>query len=177
MRNRARERRDGTHTRRDDGEPVRVRRIPTLLVGIVGGLMVGLTSVGSGSLIIIALMLLYPLLPMGRLSSAPISCRPFRSWIAAAIGHLLFGEVDWSIVLPLIIGSVPGTIIGARLSSTLPSGIVRRALALVLLAFWAAHARRGHPVDDSRGLTRLRRRDARLDGPAVRLWNPARRTS
>lgn len=133
MRNRARERRDGTHTRRDDGEPVRVRRIPTLLVGIVGGLMVGLTSVGSGSLIIIALMLLYPLLPMGRLVGTDL-VQAVPLVIAAAIGHLLFGEVDWSIVLPLIIGSVPGTIIGARLSSTLPSGIVRRALALVLLA-------------------------------------------
>ena len=128
-----RERRDGTHTRRDDGEPVRVRRIPTLLVGIVGGLMVGLTSVGSGSLIIIALMLLYPLLPMGRLVGTDL-VQAVPLVIAAAIGHLLFGEVDWSIVLPLIIGSVPGTIIGARLSSTLPSGIVRRALALVLLA-------------------------------------------
>ncbi len=133
MRNRARERRDGTHTRREDGAPLRVRRIPTLIVGIVGGLMVGLTSVGSGSLIIIALMLLYPLLPMGRLVGTDL-VQAVPLVVAAAIGHLLFGEVDWSIVLPLIIGSVPGTIIGARLSSTLPSGIVRRALALVLLA-------------------------------------------
>ncbi|WP_231915953.1 sulfite exporter TauE/SafE family protein [Microbacterium karelineae] len=133
MRNRARERQDGTHTKRSETAEVKVKVLPTLLVGIVGGLMVGLTSVGSGSFIIIALMLMYPLLSMNRLVGTDL-VQAVPLVIAAAIGHLLFGDVDWSIVIPLIIGSVPGAIIGARLSSTLPSGIVRRALALVLLA-------------------------------------------
>ncbi|WP_460791202.1 sulfite exporter TauE/SafE family protein [Microbacterium lacusdiani] len=111
--------------------PVRV--IPTLLVGIVGGLMVGVTSVGSGSFIIIALMALYPLLSMNRLVGTDL-VQAVPLVIAAAGGHLLFGHVDWSIVLPLTIGSVPGAILGAQFSSRVPGGLVRRALAIVLLA-------------------------------------------
>ncbi|WP_245559176.1 sulfite exporter TauE/SafE family protein [Microbacterium indicum] len=133
MRNRARERRDGTTTRRDDAAVTKVRPIPTLIVGIIGGLMVGLTSVGSGSLIIIALMLLYPLLSMNRLVGTDL-VQAVPLVIAAALGHLLFGDVDWAVVVPLIVGSVPGAVLGARLSSVAPSGIVRRALAVVLLA-------------------------------------------
>ncbi|MCX2963162.1 MULTISPECIES: sulfite exporter TauE/SafE family protein [Gordonia] len=53
--------------------------------------------------------------------------------IAAAAGHLLFGDVDWSVVLPLLVGSIPGAYFGARLSSRASAGLVRRALALVLL--------------------------------------------
>lgn len=133
MRNRAVERRDGTTTKRTEDAEIRIKVLPTVVVGVVGGLMVGLTSVGSGSFIIIALMLLYPLLPMNRLVGTDLT-QAVPLVFAAALGHLLFGAVDWAIVLPLVIGSVPGTIIGARLSSVLPSGIVRRALALVLLA-------------------------------------------
>nr|WP_230379298.1 sulfite exporter TauE/SafE family protein [Microbacterium sp. ZXX196] len=133
MRNRARERRDGTTTARSESSEVRPKVVATIIVGVVGGLMVGLTSVGSGSFIIIALMLMYPLLSMNRLVGTDL-VQAVPLVIAAAIGHLLFGDVHWDVVIPLIIGSVPGAIIGARLSSTLPSGIVRRALALVLLA-------------------------------------------
>ncbi|GGD31365.1 UPF0721 transmembrane protein [Microbacterium faecale] len=133
MRNRARERRDGTSTQRSDTADVPVKIVPTLIVGVVGGLMVGLTSVGSGSFIIIALMMLYPLLSMNRLVGTDL-VQAVPLVFAAAIGHLFFGDVHWEIVIPLMIGSVPGALIGARFSSVLPSGIVRRALALVLLA-------------------------------------------
>lgn len=133
MRNRAREGRDGTVTKRQADAQTKVRIVPTLIVGVLGGLMVGLTSVGSGSLIIIALMLLYPLLQMNKLVGTDL-VQAVPLVIAAAIGHLLFGEVDWSIVLPLIVGSVPGAWIGAQFSSKIPGGYVRRALAVVLLA-------------------------------------------
>ncbi|MCP2638116.1 sulfite exporter TauE/SafE family protein [Microbacterium sp. HD4P20] len=112
---------------------VPVRVFPTLIVGIVGGLMVGLTSVGSGSFIIIALMLLYPMLTANRLVGTDL-VQAVPLVIAAAAGHLLFGEVDWQIVWPLVVGSIPGAFIGAQLSSRVSGGIVRRALALVLLA-------------------------------------------
>jgi hypothetical protein len=111
---------------------VTVRVVPTLLVGAVGGLMVGLTSVGSGSLIIVCLMALYPLLSANRLVGTDL-VQAVPLVIAAAAGHLLFGDVDWGIVWPLIIGSVPGAFIGAQLSSRVPGGVVRRALALILL--------------------------------------------
>ena len=111
----------------------RVRVLPTVLLGVLGGLIVGMTSVGSGSLIIIGLMLLYPGLKAGQLVGTDlVQAVPLVA--SAAIGHAFFGDLDLSISLPLIIGSVPGAYIGARLSATLPGGIVRRALAFVLLA-------------------------------------------
>ncbi|MDY6811928.1 MAG: sulfite exporter TauE/SafE family protein [Actinomycetota bacterium] len=115
------------------GRDIAVRVLPTLLVGIVGGLVVGLTSVGSGSLVIIALMTLYPLLSANWLVGTDLA-QAVPLVIAAAAGHLLFGDVDWSVVLPLLVGSIPGAYLGARISSRASAGLVRRALALVLLA-------------------------------------------
>lgn len=117
----------------DSAQPIRVRVLPTVIVGVVGGLMVGLTSVGSGSFIIIALMALYPALTANKLVGTDL-VQAVPLVFSAAFGHLLYGDVDWSVVLPLVIGSIPGAYIGARLSSRVGGGIVRRALALVLLA-------------------------------------------
>jgi uncharacterized membrane protein YfcA len=127
-------------TRDGMGEPlpqerpeVVVRPIPTVLLGILGGLFVGMTSVGSGSLIIIGLMLLYRGLKASQLVGTDlVQAVPLVA--SAAIGHALFGDLDLSVSLPLIIGGVPGAYIGARLSARLPGGIIRRALAFVLFA-------------------------------------------
>lgn len=114
------------------GNDIAVRVVPTVLVGVIGGLVVGLTSVGSGSLVIIALMTMYPLLTANRLVGTDLA-QAVPLVIAAAAGHLLFGDVDWSVVAPLLVGSIPGAYFGARLSSRASAGLVRRALALVLL--------------------------------------------
>ena len=112
---------------------IKVRIVITVIVGIVGGLMGGLTSVGSGSFIIIALMALYPMLSANRLVGTDL-VQAVPLVIAAAAGHLLYGDVDWGIVWPLTLGAIPGAYLGARLSSRVSGTIVRRALALVLLA-------------------------------------------
>lgn len=122
------------------GEPLPVNRperhvrpLPTLLLGVVGGLIVGMTSVGSGSLVIMGLMLLYPGLKASQLVGTDlVQAVPLVA--SAAIGHAIFGDLDLTISLPLIIGSIPGAYIGARLSARLPGGWIRRALAFVLLA-------------------------------------------
>ncbi|MCD9155219.1 sulfite exporter TauE/SafE family protein [Aeromicrobium duanguangcaii] len=126
--------RDGRGEPLPQSRPERdVRPLPTLLLGIVGGLVVGMTSVGSGSLVIIGLMLLYPGLKASQLVGTDlVQAVPLVA--AAAISHAIFGDLDLAISLPLIIGSVPGAYIGARLSARLPGGWVRRALAFVLLA-------------------------------------------
>ncbi|MDN4477896.1 sulfite exporter TauE/SafE family protein [Demequina sp. SYSU T00039] len=108
------------------------RPIPTIIVGVVGGLMVGLTSVGSGSLIIVALMALYPTLKASQLVGTDL-VQAVPLVFAAAIAHLIFGDVDWSVTWPIIIGSIPGAYIGAHISSRVSGGIVRRALAIVLM--------------------------------------------
>lgn len=112
---------------------VRVKVIPTVILGAIGGLIVGMTSVGSGSLIIIGLMLLYPGLKASQLVGTDLM-QAVPLVASAALGHAFFGDLDLSVSIPLIIGSVPGAYIGARLSAALPGGIVRRALAFVLLA-------------------------------------------
>jgi hypothetical protein len=116
-----------------DRPDIVVRRGPTLLVGIVGGLVVGMTSVGSGSLIIITLMALYPTLRASNLVGTDlVQAVPLVASAAAA--HLLFGDFELSLTASLLLGSVPGVWIGAHLSARAPGGLVRRALAFVLLA-------------------------------------------
>jgi uncharacterized protein len=114
-------------------QPVRLRPVATVLVGVVGGLVVGMTSVGSGSLIIIALLALYPMLSAASLVGTDlVQAVPLVT--SAAVGHLLFGDFRLELTASLLIGCLPGVYLGARLSSRAPGGLVRRALALVLLA-------------------------------------------
>ncbi|SDI84254.1 sulfite exporter TauE/SafE family protein [Nonomuraea jiangxiensis] len=110
-----------------------VRPIPTLLVGMVGGLVVGISSVGSGSLIIVALLVLYPALKANQLVGTDlVQAVPLVT--AAALGHLLFGDFQLHLTLSLLIGSIPGVYLGARISSRAPGGLIRALLAIVLLA-------------------------------------------
>jgi uncharacterized membrane protein YfcA len=127
-------RRDGSADPLPQGRPdVVVRVLPTVVVGVVGGLVVGLTSVGSGSLVIIALMALYPLLKASSLVGTDlVQAVPLVA--SAALGHILFGDFRLDLTASLILGSVPGAWVGARLSSRAPGGLVRRVLAFVLLA-------------------------------------------
>lgn len=125
---------DGSAAPLPQGAPtVAVRVVPTIIVGAVGGLVVGLTSVGSGSLIIIALMALYPTLKASQLVGTDL-LQAVPLVASAALGHLLFGDFHLDVTLSLLLGSIPGVWIGAQLSSRAPGGIVRRALAFVLLA-------------------------------------------
>ena len=113
--------------------PFRLRPVPTVVVGVVGGLVVGMTSVGSGSLIIIALLALYPTLSAGSLVGTDlVQAVPLVA--SAALGHLLFGDFRLDLTASLLVGCLPGVYLGARMSSRAPAGLVRRALALVLLA-------------------------------------------
>ena len=113
--------------------PIVVRPVPTLLLGAAGGLIVGLTSVGSGSLIIVALLALYPKLRANDLVGTDlVQAVPLVT--AAALGHALFGDLKLDLAAAVLVGSVPGVLIGARISSRAPGGIVRAALVIVLLA-------------------------------------------
>jgi uncharacterized protein len=113
--------------------PFKIRPIPTLLTGIVGGLIVGMTSVGSGSLMIVSLLLLYPSLRASQLVGTDlVQAVPLVA--SAALGHILFGDFQFSLTASLLIGALPGVYVGAKVSSSAPGGIVRRALVVVLLA-------------------------------------------
>lgn len=118
----------------DGGERARVdvRPIATVILGALGGLVVGMTSVGSGSLIIVALLALYPMLrPNDLVGTDLVQAVPLVA--AAAVGHLIFGDFQFAITSSLLIGSIPGALIGATISSRAPGGFIRVALTLVLL--------------------------------------------
>jgi len=126
--------RDGRAAPLPQGRPrVEVRPLPTLMVGILGGIVVGMTSVGSGSLIIIALMALYPHLKASELVGTDL-VQAVPLVMSAALGHVLFGDFQLGLTASLLVGCMPGVWLGAHLSARAPGGLVRRALAFVLLA-------------------------------------------
>ena len=127
-------RRDGRADPLPQGRPsVNIRPLPTVVLGALGGVVVGLTSVGSGSLIIVALMALYPTLKASELVGTDlVQAVPLVA--SAALGHILFGDFKLALTTSLLVGAIPGVWVGAHLSARAPGGLVRRALAFVLLA-------------------------------------------
>jgi uncharacterized protein len=113
-------------------ERVPVRRLGTLLVGVGGGLVVGVTSVGSGSLMIVAMMLLYPALSTRELVGTDL-VQAIPLVTAAAIGHVIWGDLQLDLTGSLLIGSIPGVILGAHISSRANDAAIRPLLAAVLV--------------------------------------------
>jgi uncharacterized protein len=111
-------------------DPV-IRPVPTVLIGIAGGLLVGITSVGAGSLIMIALVTLYPgLSPVRLVGTDLVQAVPLV--IAAAIGHVITDGVTWPVLVPLIVGGTPGTFLGARTATHVRQRYIRRGIVVVL---------------------------------------------
>lgn len=118
------------HWGRGSGEPA-ARALPTVAVGAVGGLLVGLTSVGSGSVIMVALLLLNPAMSARRLVGTDL-VQAVPLVVVAAVGHVLVTGVDWAVLVPLVVGGAPGTFVGARLAGWVPAQAIRRGIVIVL---------------------------------------------
>ncbi|HEV3282395.1 MAG TPA: sulfite exporter TauE/SafE family protein [Acidimicrobiales bacterium] len=110
-----------------------VRPVPTVLIGMVGGLIVGMTSVGSGSLMIVLLLFLYPMLGANQLVGTDLT-QAVPLTLAAALGALAFGHVEFAVTTSLIIGSVPAVLVGSYLSSRAPDRYIRPAITFVIFA-------------------------------------------
>jgi hypothetical protein len=110
-----------------------VRPVPTVVIGMIGGLVVGMTSVGSGSLMIVLLLFLYPLLSAGQLVGTDLT-QAVPLTAAAALGALAFGHVEFAVTTSIVIGSVPAVIIGSFLSSRAPDRYVRPVITFVIFA-------------------------------------------
>ncbi|MGZ6973204.1 MAG: sulfite exporter TauE/SafE family protein [Acidimicrobiia bacterium] len=111
---------------------IRIRPVPTIMIGVIGGFIVGMTSVGSGSLMIVMLLLLYPTLSAGQLVGTDlVQAIPLVG--AAALGHILFGDFELGLTTSLLVGAIPGVYLGARVSSRAPDGLIRPILVAVLL--------------------------------------------
>jgi uncharacterized membrane protein YfcA len=125
--------RRGGHKRTAYVGEVNPRPLLTLSVGLIGGLIVGLTSVGSGSLMIVGLLFIYPTLGANQLVGTDLT-QAVPLTVAAALGALAFGHVEFSVTGSIIIGSVPAVLIGSMLSSSVPDRYVRPAIAFVIFA-------------------------------------------
>jgi uncharacterized membrane protein YfcA len=112
---------------------VTVRPVPTILIGMIGGVIVGLTSVGSGSLMIVLLLFLYPLLSAGQLVGTDLT-QAVPLTAAAALGALIFGTVQFGVTASLVVGSVPAVLIGSYLSSRAPDRFIRPVITFVIFA-------------------------------------------
>ena len=110
-----------------------VKRVATILVGVAGGFVVGMTSVGSGSLMMVMLLLLYPTLSAKQLVGTDL-VQAIPLVASATLSHLLFGHVDFGLTGTILVGSVPGVYLGARVSSRAPDAVIRPVLVVVLFA-------------------------------------------
>jgi hypothetical protein len=121
------------HTRQGVVHDLPVRPLSTVVIGMVGGIIVGITSVGSGSLMIVLLLFLYPMLGANQLVGTDLT-QAVPLTAAAALGTLAFGHVELSVTTSLIIGSVPAVLVGSFLSSRAPDRYIRPAITFVILA-------------------------------------------
>jgi uncharacterized membrane protein YfcA len=110
-----------------------VRPLPTVGIGMLGGIVVGLTSVGSGSLMIVLLLFVYPAIGANQLVGTDLT-QAVPLTAAAALGALAFGHVELSVTTSLVIGSVPAVLVGSFLSSRAPDQYVRPVITFVILA-------------------------------------------
>jgi uncharacterized protein len=112
---------------------VPARPLPTVAIGMIGGIIVGMTSVGSGSLMIILLLFLYPTLGANQLVGTDLT-QAVPLTAAAALGALAFGHVEFGVTASLAIGSVPAVFVGSMLSSSIPDRYVRPVITFVIFA-------------------------------------------
>lgn len=104
----------------------------TVITGAVLGLLVSVTSVGAGALGVTALIVLYPRLPTARIVGSDIVHAVPLTLIAGA-GHWLIGSVDFAILFSLLLGSIPGIMLGSYLAVRVPDFLLRFSLAILLV--------------------------------------------
>jgi uncharacterized membrane protein YfcA len=109
------------------------RPLPTILIGMIGGIIVGMTSVGSGSLLIVMLLFLYPMIGAKQLVGTDLA-QAVPLTMAAALGALAFGHVEFGVTASLILGSVPAVFVGSLVSSSAPDRYIRPMITFVVAA-------------------------------------------
>jgi hypothetical protein len=109
---------------------LRITRL-TVALGVVMGVFVTFTSVGAGAIGVTALILLYPKMPISRIVGSDIAHAVPLTLLAGA-GHWFIGSLNTVLLLPLLVGSFPGIILGTYAARWAPESVLRFALAIVL---------------------------------------------
>ena len=104
----------------------------TVLVGAILGALVSISSVGAGAVGVTALLLLYQRLPMARIVGSDI-VHAVPLTLIAGIGHWILGAIDWPLMGVLLIGSLPGIVIGSYCATRVPETALRLLLAATLI--------------------------------------------
>lgn len=104
----------------------------TVLVGALLGVLVSISSVGAGAIGVVALLLLYPQLPMVKIVGSDIA-HAVPLTLIAGLGHWMMGSVDWHIITSLLVGSLPGIFVGSYFAIRIPERALRLVLAATLL--------------------------------------------
>jgi uncharacterized membrane protein YfcA len=129
---------------RDDFEIRRRHKIAAATIGATTGFVIGITSAGSGTVIAILLIAVFRLTPR-RVVGTDVFHAAILLW-AAGLAHWVGGNVDFSLAGNILVGSVPGVIIGAALSGRAPQGLLRTALGLVLVGSGIVTIQKGDPL-------------------------------
>ena len=104
----------------------------TVLVGAALGVLVSISSVGAGAVGVTALLLLYPQLPMSRIVGSDIA-HAVPLTLIAGIGHWVLGAIDWHLMTVLLMGSLPGIVVGSYFATRVPETALRLLLAVTLV--------------------------------------------
>jgi uncharacterized membrane protein YfcA len=105
----------------------------TVVVGIILGVLVSISSVGAGAVGVTALLVLYPRLPMARIVGSDIA-HAVPLTLVAGMGHWAMGAIDWHLMGVLLLGSLPGIVIGSYFATRVPETALRLLLAVTLIA-------------------------------------------
>ena len=108
------------------------REKATIVTGVILGVAVTVTSIGAGALGTVALFLVYPILPVARLVGTEIA-HAVPLTLIAGLGHAGLGNVNWDLLINLLIGSLPGIYIGSHLTAAVPEKVLRPVLASIMI--------------------------------------------
>jgi uncharacterized protein len=129
---------------RERFEVERRHKVAAVVIGATTGFVIGITSAGSGTVIAILLIAVYRLAPK-KVVGTDVFHAAVLLW-AAGIAHWIGGNVDFTLAANILIGSVPGVVIGAALSDRAPQGLIRTALGVVLVGSGIVTIQKGDPT-------------------------------
>jgi len=129
---------------RDDFELKRRHKVAAVAIGVTTGFVIGITSAGSGTVIAILLISVYRLTPR-RVVGTDVFHAAILLW-AAGIAHWVGGNVDFMLAGNILLGSIPGVIVGSHYAARAPTSFLRTALGVVLIASGIVTVQKGDPV-------------------------------
>jgi uncharacterized protein len=129
---------------REDFEIKRRHKVAAVTIGVATGFVIGITSAGSGTVIAILLIAVFRLAPK-KVVGTDVFHAAILLW-AAGIAHWVGGNVDFVLAGNILLGSIPGVIVGSHFAARAPTGFLRTALGVVLVASGLVTVQKGDPV-------------------------------